>query len=433
MLKYHIQTIEVPSGGSSAITFSNIPQIYDDLVVVASLRDGSSAVAGSVRLWLNGSNANFSFRDLQGTGSSAGSGSGSNGFLGNTVGNTATANTFSNLSLCIPNYRSSNNKSFSVDNVTETNGTTAYQNLVAGLWANTAAVSSLALVADSNLLQHSSASLYGIKRGDSKQTTPAFGGTVTTSGGFTIHTFTSSGTFTVNRDLDVEYLVVGGGGGGEGDPQFSASAAGGGAGGYRCSVQGELSGGSTSPEPQFRALSGTNYTVTVGAGGAGGTPSVNPGSRGSSSIFGSITSFGGGGGDNYDSPQLNGSGGGAGNTVKAGITGTAGQGTTGGASTNPSETYQTGGGGGAGTAGSTPNGGAGLTSSITGTAVARGGGGGGAVFSGTQGVGGIGGGGSAVSGAGTANTGGGGGGGRLGTSGGAGGSGIVIIRYLTPA
>ena len=40
------------------------------------------------------------------------------------------------------------------------------------------------------------------------------GGTITTSGGNTIHTFTSSGTFTPSASGNVEYLVVGGGGAG---------------------------------------------------------------------------------------------------------------------------------------------------------------------------------------------------------------------------
>jgi hypothetical protein len=44
--------------------------------------------------------------------------------------------------------------------------------------------------------------------------TIATGGTVTNSGGYTIHTFTSSGNFTVYVGGDVEYLVVAGGGGG---------------------------------------------------------------------------------------------------------------------------------------------------------------------------------------------------------------------------
>ncbi len=46
----------------------------------------------------------------------------------------------------------------------------------------------------------------------------ATGGTITTSGDYTIHTFTSSGDFVVSGSGEVEYLVVaGGGGGGTGD------------------------------------------------------------------------------------------------------------------------------------------------------------------------------------------------------------------------
>ena len=42
----------------------------------------------------------------------------------------------------------------------------------------------------------------------------ATGGTVTTDGDYKIHTFTTSGTFTVTSGGDVSALVVGGGGGG---------------------------------------------------------------------------------------------------------------------------------------------------------------------------------------------------------------------------
>ena len=58
--------------------------------------------------------------------------------------------------------------------------------------------------------------------------TAASGGTVTTSGSYTIHTFTSSGTFTIiASSLTVEYLVVAAGAGGGG------GGGGGGAGGMR--------------------------------------------------------------------------------------------------------------------------------------------------------------------------------------------------------
>lgn len=58
----------------------------------------------------------------------------------------------------------------------------------------------------------------------------ATGGTITYSGGYTIHTFTSDGTFTPNTTGTVEYLVVGGGGGASGG-QASVNYGAGGAGG----------------------------------------------------------------------------------------------------------------------------------------------------------------------------------------------------------
>jgi hypothetical protein len=119
--------------------------------------------------------------------------------------------------------------------------------------------------------------------------------------------------------------------------------------------------------------------------------------------------------------------------------GTANQGFNGGAGVIGN--YRHGGGGGAGAVGNngvpngqSGNGGVGVSSSITGSAVTRaGGGGGGQPYpSGTGGTGGAGGGGDGLGNAGTAgtvNTGGGGGGARIEYTGGTGGSGVVILRY----
>lgn len=109
----------------------------------------------------------------------------------------------------------------------------------------------------------------------------ATGGTITTSGGYTIHTFTSSGTFTPTETLSVEYLVVAGGGSGGAQGASSRGAGGGGAGGV---------------EPGTgHVVTAQAYTITVGAGGAAQTGD-NVGNDGSDSIFDTITAIGGGGG-----------------------------------------------------------------------------------------------------------------------------------------
>ena len=256
----------------------------------------------------------------------------------------------------------------------------------------------------------------------------ATGGTITNSGDYRIHTFTSSGTFAVTSagnsfgSTALEYVVVAGGGGsGRGGPVGQgAGSGGGGAGGYRSSVTGENSGGGASAETVLTA-GVQNYTVTIGAGGAGTVSGTN-------TTFGTITSVGGGRGGGYyaTSGIAGGSGGGAFWNAGGGGAGTAGQGFNG--SSGGSPQYRGGGGGGAGEAGNTDggaHGGDGVQTSINGTATFLGGGGAG----GDQPSGGQGGGGNGNQ-AGTVNTGGGGGGQYANNSPGmAGGSGIVIIRY----
>lgn len=230
------------------------------------------------------------------------------------------------------------------------------------------------------------------------------GGTVTTSGTYTIHTFTSGGNFVLNTPADIEYLTVGGGGGGGGGsgsgvaPGGSGGGISGGAGGTAFSSgSGGGGGGGGIRRGTFASLGSGTYPVTVGAGGAGGVQGVTIiGAAGSASIFSTSESSGSG---------AVGGGGGAGglNTFSSGLPG--GSGTT--SSISGVATFYGGGGGGAGGA-----------SAIGGAGGAGGGGAGGITNSNSNGV------------VGSANTGGGGGGAVSNTMrGGNGGSGIVILRY----
>lgn len=267
----------------------------------------------------------------------------------------------------------------------------------------------------------------------------ATGGTITTDGLYTVHTFTSSGTFQVTSGSgNVWYLVIAGGGSGGGAANNLAG--GGGAGGYLTN------------DAYDYAVTVGSYTVTVGAGGLPGTAGRNPGLPGADSVFDTITATGGGYGSSYLAGDggLGGSGGGAPQAIGApqnGGTRTASpvQGNDGGDYPGSVNLSAGAGGGGAGAAGTDctvantgSKGGDGLASTITGASVKRAAGGGGSGFT-TRGAGGDGGGGqgaiyadnSCV--AGTANTGSGGGaaGSAASVQGAAGGSGVVIVRYLT--
>lgn len=225
----------------------------------------------------------------------------------------------------------------------------------------------------------------------------------------------------------LEYLVVAGGGGGTGSGPGGGS--GGGAGGF-------LTGAG------YDVVRGTTITVTVGAGGPGGTEA--DGTQGNNSVFGYITSIGGGAGGT----GTGGSGGG-GSIGSNGGRPTAGQGYAGGKGSTTNGLG--GGGGGAGgqgwdafthvAPGRSP-GGTGAVSNITGQSVFYAGGGGGSSNNTdwTGSPGGAGGGGwggarySLIYGQpGMNGTGGGGGGSGGSGAAGAGGSGIVIIRYPASA
>ena len=160
------------TSSQASITFSSIPQTFTDLFLVTSLRTSVSNVGDYAVAAFNGSTSSFTSRVLFGTGSSTGSSawSGLDGrIVAQAVGNTATSNTFSNSSLYIPNYAGGANKSFSVDAIRENNATAAEQVIVAGLWSNTAAITSITLTVytGGNFLSGSSATLYGITAGSS--------------------------------------------------------------------------------------------------------------------------------------------------------------------------------------------------------------------------------------------------------------------------
>lgn len=160
-----IASSTVGSGGTANITFSSIPQTYTDLVIKYSLRNGLASTFDNVQLTFNSSTSGYSDRLVYGNGSSALSANRSGSemqYLYQDAAN-ATANTFANGEIYIPNYTASINKSVSIDSVTENSATSAIAALDAGLWANTAAITSINLNGNNgNFVQHSTVYLYGI-------------------------------------------------------------------------------------------------------------------------------------------------------------------------------------------------------------------------------------------------------------------------------
>ena len=158
-----IASSTVGSGGASSIDFTSIPSTYTDLCLVVSARGTAGLTRDDLRIKFNSSSSGYSGREVRGYDS---------GSVGSTTSSatyfdcaripsaSATASTFGNTSVYIPNYAGSANKSFSVDDTSENNSSAAYYlSLSAGLWSNTAAITSINLTTSINFDQYSTAYL----------------------------------------------------------------------------------------------------------------------------------------------------------------------------------------------------------------------------------------------------------------------------------
>jgi len=158
--------ITVGSGGASNLTFTSIPATYTDLILKFSLRYGDYSSWNYAYIQLNSTAGAIKTISGNGSGSSAGSSNITTNLRIDFVPGTGqTSNTFSNAELYIPNYTTSNAKSVSLDYVSESNATTAYSELGAGLFSTvTSAVTSISLLVDGswNFAQYSTAYLYGV-------------------------------------------------------------------------------------------------------------------------------------------------------------------------------------------------------------------------------------------------------------------------------
>jgi hypothetical protein len=452
------------AGGVANFQFSGIPATYQDIFIVMSARSNranaidamkvyfnTDTTAGNYRIFRLGNNTTTVFTETVNTWDDS---------LGFITGNNATANDFGSTYLYLANYSNTTiSKSMNMRSGGSDNSSTSARSSLGSLrWSSTAAINQITILPQLGTLfvQNSTATLYGLSpQAAGGVGSKATGGTVTTSGGYTYHTFTATGNLVPTTNITgAEVLIVAGGGGAGGAAWASG---GGGAGGlvYASSVS---------------LTSGIKYPAIVGAGGLGGN-GTQSGKNGYNSSFGNQTvAVGGGGGGGYTDggattagAQVGGSGGGGSSGqgyggTSTGAAGTAGQGNAGGNGyNNPHMTG--GGGGGAGATGGNAtttvagSGGNGSSSysawgaatstgqNISGTRWYAGGGGGssgGPGFSSvTGGAGGNGGGGFGGSSyemygsPGTPNTGGGGGAAPYSNMIGSGGSGIVIVRYTT--
>jgi hypothetical protein len=157
----------VLTGSAASVTFSSIPGTYKDLCLRVSTR-ADAGTADDIQITFNSTNSSYSRTNLKKNGSTITSQRGSSqsyfymDWSGN--GDAMTANSFGSAELYIPNYAGSTNKVMSNFGTTENNSTSQYMAIDAGLWSNTAAITSINVLSGlGNFVAGSSFYLYGIK------------------------------------------------------------------------------------------------------------------------------------------------------------------------------------------------------------------------------------------------------------------------------
>ena len=157
-------------GGATTITFNNIPQNYTDIKVVLSARSTTSNTGYArfaLYMSINGNSTSFTGIDALGQGTNpVGTTAYSTTRCGWINANDATTNAFSSTEIYIPNYSTSNNKSFGVDFATENNhASQVVYGFAQNLWLNPTAISSLTFSIESgySFSQYTTATLYGIR------------------------------------------------------------------------------------------------------------------------------------------------------------------------------------------------------------------------------------------------------------------------------
>lgn len=162
-----IATVTVGSGGANSIAFTNIPNTYTDLSLKLSGRTTASNVFGTILMKVNDSTSNYASKFIfsAGSGNIGGGtyGGGAYTLFADIGGANATASTFGSATMYMPNYTSSNTKTWHIDQVSENNGTEAYIILLANAWDNSSAITKIDIYAETgDFAQYSAATLYGI-------------------------------------------------------------------------------------------------------------------------------------------------------------------------------------------------------------------------------------------------------------------------------
>lgn len=150
------------TGGAASITFSAIPQTFDDLVFYLSFQ-GSTGTNAAL-LSFNSTTSNYSGFYFIGEGQGTTSAGSYARYAGPYNGFPLGGNIYANTYLYIPRYAQSIRKMYMLDGVSENNGSTNNIISYGGLWDDASAITSVTFTTLTSVFNdNSTATLYGIK------------------------------------------------------------------------------------------------------------------------------------------------------------------------------------------------------------------------------------------------------------------------------
>lgn len=193
-----IYTQTVGAGGVSSITFNNIPQSFTDLYIYISGRSGfASNQWDDIGMRFNGSSTGYSHTISFAVGASnvisGRTVSAAHAWAGWVSNSVATASSFGNNFIHIPNYNSANFKTWSTDSVVGSNSATLPLGMLSGTWRNSSSITSINIFSlnSATLLQNTTVTIYGVSNVyDTASPTAPTIGTVTDQAGFLSVPFT---------------------------------------------------------------------------------------------------------------------------------------------------------------------------------------------------------------------------------------------------
>jgi len=158
---YEVISTQTLGTAAASVTFSSIPQIYTDLVLVCFANYATGGAVGSITLQFNNDTAsNYSWIYMQGTGASSVSGFShtANVAVGGS-GGSSSGSYFGTGVAEIYNYSNTTTYKSTLTRADADNGAQAW----CSIWRNTNAISSINIFGPYNFASNSTFTLYGIK------------------------------------------------------------------------------------------------------------------------------------------------------------------------------------------------------------------------------------------------------------------------------